>query len=83
MLLHFRGILIGIGGFVLQDLDELVETCCYDGAEDGTEPVDPVVRDEYHINDSGPKGAGGIEAAAGEVDACEFGDEEREADSWD
>lgn len=81
MLLHFRGVLVWIGVLVFQDLNEFVETCGDDRAEHGAGPVDPVVGDEGHVYDSGPEGAGGIEAAAGEVDACEFGDEEGEADS--
>ena len=68
---------------VEEDLDEFVETCGDDGAEHGADPVDPVVVHESEIHNCRSERAGWVEAAAGEVDACEFGDEEGEADSWE
>lgn len=63
--------------FVLQDLDEFVEACSDDGAEDRTEPVDPVVGLEAGVDDCRAEGACWIKTAAGEIDASEFGDEKR------
>ena len=37
------GVLAGVGGFVLEHLDEFVESGSEEGAEDWTNPVDPMV----------------------------------------
>ena len=76
-----RRILVGICGLVLQDFDELVEPRRHDRSQKGSQPVDPVVADEMVIHHGRPERSRGVEAAAGEVDACELGDEEGEADS--
>lgn len=65
-----------VGSLVLEDFDELVEASCYDGTEDWSEPVDPVVAFEVASDDGGTEGAGWVERSAGEVDAGEFCDEE-------
>jgi hypothetical protein len=62
-------ILVRVGGLVLENLDELVETCRYDGAEDRSEPVDPVVAGEDMVDNCWAEGASGIERTTGEVDA--------------
>ena len=33
------GVLVGVDRFVLEHFDEPVEPSCYDGAEDGAEPI--------------------------------------------
>lgn len=70
-------ILSRIGRFVLQDLDELVEACGDDRAQDRAEPIDPVVGFEAGVDDCRAEGARWVEAAAGEIDASELGDEKR------
>jgi len=74
-------VLTRVGDFVLEDLDELVEDDSDDGAGCGADPVDPVFGVEDAGHDAGAEGAGGVERAAGVVDANEFCDEESEADA--
>jgi hypothetical protein len=62
-------VLAWIGDFVFEDLDELVEDNCDDGAGCGAYPVDPVFRVEDAGYNAGAEGAGGIERAASVVDA--------------
>jgi hypothetical protein len=71
--LHFRRVvhvLVRVRRLVFQDFDEFVETCRHDAAEHGAQPVDPVVVVECQVDDCGPERARGVQAAAGEVDAC-------------
>ena len=74
-------VLTGVGDFVFEYLDELVEDDGDDGAGCGAHPVDPVFVVEDAGYDAGAEGAGGVERAAGVVDADEFCDEESEADA--
>jgi len=74
-------VLAGVGDFVFEYLDELVEDDGDDGAGCGAHPVDPVFGVEDAGYDAGAEGAGGVEGAAGVVDADEFCDEESEADA--
>lgn len=76
-------ILVWVGGLVLQDLDELVETCGYDGAEHGSKPVDPVVVVEVDVDNRGSERSGRVETTTSELDAGQFGDEKGKADSCD
>ena len=62
-------VLVGVGGFVFEDFDEFVEAGCDDGAEDGADPVDPVVAGEGVVDDCWAEGTGWVETAAGEVSA--------------
>jgi len=52
-----------IGGFVFQDFDEAVETYSEEGAEDGAEPVDPVVVWERVEGDAGAEATGWVQRA--------------------
>lgn len=82
--LHVRGavaVLVGVGGFVLEDLDEFVETRCDDGAEDGAYPVDPVVAGEGVVDNCRAEGTGRVQTATGEVDASQLGNEEGKTDT--
>lgn len=76
-------VLVWVGGLVFQDLDELVETCGYNGAEHGSKPVDPVVVVEAGIDDCGSERPDRVETTASEVNSSQFGDEKRKADSCD
>jgi hypothetical protein len=75
------GVDLRIHTFVLERLDEHVESTRKDSAEDGPEPIDPVVRVECVRDDGGAEGARGVDAAARVEDAHELGDEEGEADA--
>lgn len=61
-------VLAWVGNFVFENLDELVEDDCDDGAGRGAHPVDPVFGIEDAGYDAGAEGARGIERAAGVVD---------------
>ena len=56
-------VLPGVCGLVLEDLDEAVEADSYEGAEGGSNPVDPVVAGEAAEDNGGAEGAGGVEGA--------------------
>jgi hypothetical protein len=45
------GVLVRVRGLVFQDLDELVEACCYNTTQRRSQPVDPVVVDEARVDD--------------------------------
>ena len=66
----FGGVLPWVRGLVLEHLDEFVETGCEERAEDGPDPVDPVVGVELVGYDGGAEGTGGVYGTACEVDAC-------------
>lgn len=61
-------ILAGVGGLVFDGFDEFVEAGCDQRAEDGADPVDPVVAVEGVQRDAGAEGACRVDAAAREVD---------------
>jgi len=64
---------------VLEHLDEAVESGGQQRTQDRAQPVDPVVVVEVVIHDRRREGAGRVQRATGEVDACHLGDEEGEA----
>lgn len=68
-LVGMAGILIGIRGLVLEDLDEFVEAGRYDRSEHGAEPVNPVVRLEDLGDDTRTEAAGWVQRCTGEVPA--------------
>lgn len=65
-----RRILGWVRLFVEQELDEAIEARRNAGAEDRSEPVDPMVAGEGAQYDLRAEGAGGIDAGAGEVNSC-------------
>ena len=53
-------VLSGVRGLVLEGFDELVETTCEKGAQDRTDPVDPMIKGELMQDDTGTKRAGRV-----------------------
>lgn len=62
-------VLVWVGLFVEQELDEAIEARCNAGAEGRSEPVDPMVAGEGAQHDLRAEGSSGVDAGAGEVDA--------------
>lgn len=71
-------ILPRIRNLILKNLNQLVKHDSHDGADAGPHPVDPVLLVEDAGGDAGAEGARRVQGAAGVVDACELGDEERQ-----
>lgn len=65
---------------ILEHLNKPIEHPGDNGTEKRPHPIDPVLGIERGGDDTGPKAAGRVEGAAGELDADELGDEEGEAD---
>lgn len=65
-------VLTGVGLLVIEELDEFEETSTDEGAEAGTNPVDPVVVLEACCGDTWSETTGRIERSTGVIDACEF-----------
>ena len=53
-------VLPGVRGFVFEGFDELVETAGEKRAQDGANPVDPVVKGEFMQDDTGTERAGWV-----------------------
>ena len=73
-------ILTRVGNLVFQDFDELVEDNRDEGANWGSDPVDPLVC-PYACESSGTKRASRVQGAASVVDTDELGNEEGETDA--
>ena len=69
MRLEIVVVLAWIGRLPVQDLEKVEEPRGEEGAERGTEPVDPVVAGEGVVDDVRAEGAGRVDAGAGVVDA--------------
>jgi hypothetical protein len=63
-------ILAGIGLLIEQELDEAIEARRDAGAEDRSEPVDPMVAGKGAHDDLRAEGASRVDAGTGEVDSC-------------
>lgn len=63
--LHVIPVGVGVAILVPHSFQEREEARGQDGAEQGPEPVDPVVAGEAAGYDGGAEGAGGVEGAAG------------------
>lgn len=74
-------VLIWVGGFVFEDLDELVEAGSNNGTKDRSNPVDPVVIGKGVVDDCWAEGSSRVEGSTGKVDAGQLGDEERKTDA--
>lgn len=63
-------VLSWIGTLVVPELDKSIVTRCQEGAEEGPEPVDPMVMREVPVDDTGPERSGWVEGTAGKEDTC-------------
>jgi hypothetical protein len=82
--LHVGGavaVLAGVGGLVFEDLDELVEAGSNNGAENGSDPVDPVVAGEGVVDNCWAEGTCRVQTATCEVNASQFSNEECKTDT--
>lgn len=75
-------VLVWVGSFVFEDLDELVEAGCDDGTEDGSKPVDPVVAVKSMVDNCWAKRTGGVEGTSSEVNSGQLCDEKGQADTY-
>jgi hypothetical protein len=74
-------VLSGVDVLVLEQLDDLVEASGNKGANDGTNPVDPVLGLELARNDAGSQAACRVETAARVVDTAQLRNEEGQTDT--
>jgi len=59
------GVLAGVRLLVVEEFDKVEVTRGDESAEEGADPVDPVVGVEVAADDGGAEGAGGVEGGAG------------------
>lgn len=69
-------ILTRVGGFVFENLDELIEAGRDDGTKDWSNPVDPMVTMEGAVDNRRTEGTSRVEGTTGEVDSSQLGDEQ-------
>lgn len=75
------GVLVGVGSFVFEGLDELVETGCKNGSQHRADPVNPVIAVKVPVDECWPKRSGRVQTAAGEVHANQLGNKQRETNT--
>lgn len=65
-------VLAGIRSFVFENLDYSIEDNGQKATQGRPNPIDPMVALKRVVDHVGSKGAGGIERAASEINACTF-----------
>ncbi len=76
-----RAVLPWVDLLIVHELDEMVVPGSDESTQARPDPIDPMVTLKAGTGDARAERAGRVEAGAGVVDACDFGDEEGEADA--